>query len=247
MNKRTVAHLAFLALMATTSQAGDIRIDPDFSPGGTTGPLPLPVTYQFMTSWDGIQWTGEQMTSTREGLAYLNGFFINQPAIKEFEGVENVTIRWAGADFFKNQGTWKLNGNDIDMDLTGALGVATKRGLVPPDGWDSDKYPLNEIYFNTQYQWSFSYWTNPLPGQYDFWSILQHEMIHMLCVNSHATNPNSVMYGTFSAGERRWTLTEEDKQMLRIAGYQIIPAPGSVALVALGCTAAWRGRRRSAA
>lgn len=248
-NFRLAVVLCALTVMATNSHAQDIPIDPDFSAGGTTGPLTLPVSYQFSTSWDGIQWTAEQMTSTREGLAYLNGFFVDQPAITEFtKGLQNVTIRWAGADFFKDQGTWKLNGKDIPMNLNGKLAVATKRGLVAPEGWDHDKYPLNEIYFNTQYTWSFTYLTNPLPGEYDFWSILQHEMIHMLCVNRHADARNSVMYKSFRSGERRWELTEEDKQLLRNAGYHIVPAPGSMALLVLSCTTAvWHSRRRSAA
>lgn len=244
MHKMTL--LTILSLVATTSQARDIRIDPDFSPGGSVGPLPLPVSYRFMTSWDGVQWSSEQMTSTRGGMANLNAYFEDQPAIREFEAAQDFTMRWAGPDFFKDQGTWKLNGNDINMDLTGALAVATKRGLTAPPGWDSEKYPLNEIYFNSAYAWSFDPFTNPSAGQYDFWSILLHETIHMLCVNHHATNSNSVMYATFSSGERRWTLTEEDKQMLREAGYKIVPAPGTIALVAFGCIAATRGRRSAA-
>lgn len=247
MRMHKMAFLAFLSLTALTSQAQPINIDPDFSPGGNTEPLPLPVSYRFMTSWDGVQWNPNQMTTTRAGMANLNEYFQDQPAIREFEAAQDFTMRWAGPDFFKNQGTWKLNGNDINMDLTGALAVATKRGLTAPPGWDSEKYPLNEIYFNSSYAWNFDTSANPPAGQYDFVSVLLHEVIHMLCVNYHATNSNSVMYATFGTGERRTTLTEEDKQLLRNAGYKIVPAPGTVALLAFGCIAVVRGRGRAAA
>lgn len=126
--------LLALAGAATTSSA-DIQIDPDFSAGGSTEPLPLPVTYTFMTSWDGIQWTTEQKESTREAMTYLNSLFVSQPAIVELpEPAGGQTLRWGGADFFKDQGTWTLNGHDIPMDLTDAIAVATKKGLKPPPG-----------------------------------------------------------------------------------------------------------------
>jgi len=250
-------HLRILTLLAIVATAAslraDIPIDPDFSPGGTTAPLPLPVTYTFMTSWDGIQWTAEQKDSARLAFDYLESFFVTQPALVELPGPDDFTMRWAGADFFKDQGTWTLNGQPIDMDLSDGPAVATKKGLVPPAGWDLVKYPMNEIYFNSEVDWHYNPLTDPDEGdpavdddgEYDFWSVLLHETIHMYCVNYHSTDPNAVMYGYFSDGERRWTMTDADRKLLREAGYPMVPVPPAVLLGAVGLVA-WLKRRNAA-
>lgn len=252
-------HLRILTLLALVAAAAplqaDISIDPDFSAGGASAPLPLPVTYTFMTSWDGIQWTAEQKDSARLAFDYLESFFVTQPALVELPGPDDFTIRWAGPDFFKDQGTWTLNGQPINMNLTGALAVATKKGLVPPVGWDLEKYPMNEVYFNEQYKWHYNPLTDPdegdpgvdTDGEFDFWSVLLHEGIHMYCVNYHSTDPTAVMYKSLSDGERRWTLTEADRKLLRDAGYSMVPVPPAVFLGALGLgLVGWLKRRHTA-
>lgn len=74
-----------------------------------------------------------------------------------------------------------------------------------------------------------------------------HEKIHMLCVNDHSTNPSEredVMYWGIDYGQRKLTLTESDKQRLRDAGYDIVPAPGTPCLLAVCCIATLHSRRR---
>lgn len=223
---------------------GDILIDPQFPIGGTSSPLPMPILYQFHTSWDGIAWTEEQKESARGALAYLGGFFAVPSAFAEEASPDDFSIRWAGADFFKDHG--EHGGWDLDFD--GALAVAAKTQIGTDAPWDKNKYPLGEIYFNTKYRWHFNPFTDPdegksddptdpssyTDGEFDFWSILLHETIHMLCVNKHAEHSNEVMYPTFSDGERRWTIQESDKQLLREAGYPIVPVPDAAGLVLLG-------------
>jgi hypothetical protein len=61
--------------------------------------------------------------------------------------------------------------------------------------WPVAKYPLNEIYLNADIRWHYNPFTPPeegdpnIPndGEFDFWSVLLHEVIHMLSVNTHAS------------------------------------------------------------
>lgn len=248
--------VGLLVLMITLFVASDVsalQIDPDFSAGGSLGePLLHPVYYEFRTT-DGISWTDEEKNSARAALSYLNRFFVDQPFFTEKDTPDDFSIRWAGADFFKNYGQGTLNGKPINLNLTGALGVAAKNGLEPPAGWDREKYPLNEIYLNKDYKWHFNPFTQPeegkpdndadpssfTDGEFDFWSILLHEVIHMLCVNYHATHSDEVMFESFSDGERRWELKESDKQLLRNAGYNIVPEPGTWLLLGMGFSGIW--------
>jgi hypothetical protein len=237
-----------LLLITAPPAAGDINIDPQFPTDGATSPLSLPIPYYFKTSWDGVSWTTEQKDSARGALDYLGSFFVDQPAFVEQDSPDDFSIRWAGEDFFKD---WGESGN-WDLNLAGGLAVAAKSQIGSDAPWDKEKYPLGEIYFNKNYAWHFNPLTDPeegdpndpIDGEFDFWSILLHEAIHILCVNKHATDPDAVMYPSFSDGQRRWEIKEADKQLLREAGYEIIPAPGSmpISLLALGLLALLRRR-----
>ncbi len=69
----------------------------------------------------------------------------------------------------------------------------------------------------------------------------------MLCVIGHAPHSDEVMYRSYSDGERKWELKESDRQMLRDAGYKIIPEPSTLIiwslLGALGMTIGWWRRK----
>ncbi|MBI4893507.1 MAG: hypothetical protein HY821_22995 [Acidobacteria bacterium] len=211
-----------------------IRVDPEM-PYIVSPPLPLPVLFQFRTSDSGYSWTAEQKQAARDSISYLGTWFLDQPAFSEEASPDDFSIRWEGPAFFKD---WGEHGG-WDLNFAGALAVAAKNQIGGDAPWDRNRYPLGEIYFNTAYPWHYNPLTQPGAGEYDFPSILLHETIHMLCVNQHAAHQNEVMYYAFAAGERRWTLQESDLQLLRDAGYRMIPEPnpgilfGSALLVLL--------------
>lgn len=59
-----------------------------------------------------------------------------------------------------------------------------------------------DINMNPYFAWSGT-------SSYDFYSIFLHEVGHAAGLD-HSTNPNAVMYATFSAGETRRTLNFDD-------------------------------------
>lgn len=202
------------------------------------------ITYTFKTSWDGIAWTAEQMDAARDGIQAVDAVL----PLQSFQETGDFTLRWAGADFFKD---WRDGGayNHPGWDLTNPLAVSYKHDNGPwkglKDGSGNERYPNNEIYFNTAYPWSYSL-LGPEAGKYDFWTVLLHEVIHMLACDAHATHEDEVMYETISPGERK-TLKESDLDILRTAGYTVVPEPASwlVVVVAMGLVVC--GRRGSPA
>lgn len=134
-----------------------------------------------------------------------------------FEESADFTMRWAGADFFKN---WRDGGaySHPGWDLSNALAVAYKHDNGP---WDPNKYPNNEIYFNTGVPWSYSIF-DVEAGKYDFWTILLHEIIHMLACDAHATHPDEVMYESIGLGQRKF-LKLSDLDILIGSGYSVTP------------------------
>lgn len=226
-----------------------ISIDPGFPESAPSQPLSLPIPYSFRTSWDGITWTEEQKTSTRDAISYLETFFIDQPAFFEEASPDDFTLRWAGSDFFMDHGTGTFLGFPLDLDLSNSLAFAAKPGIENPP-WDTMQYPLNEIYFNTKYQWHYNPFTPPeegdpnddTDGEFDFWSVLLHEVIHMLSVNTHASDSDEVMFPDISDGEQRYQLKQSDIDLLKDAGYDVslkasprIPEPTStLGLLSLG-------------
>jgi hypothetical protein len=188
-------------------------------------------------------------------LEYLGSFFVTSPAFVEIPSPDDFTLRWAGADFFRNWGQVQRtdNGAMVSLDLTGAEGFSAKEIFIPPADW-AGKFPMNEIYFNVDRNWHYNPFTPPGPDEWDFPTALLHEVIHMLSVNGHSDDPDEVMYGGLQVGERRIEIKESDKDLLRGAGYDLriggnVPEPGTVWLLGSGflyvvVASALRGRFR---
>jgi hypothetical protein len=233
-----------------------ISIDPGFPPSAPSQPLLLPIPYSFRTSWDGIIWTDEQKVSARGAISYLGTFFIDEPAFFEQASPDDFTIRWARGDFFRDWGTGTFLGYPIDLNLgekpdgSKTLAFAAKPGIENPP-WPVEKYPLNEIYLNADIRWHYNPFTPPEEGdpnihndgEFDFWSVLLHEVIHMLSVNTHASDPKEVMFAEYSDGEQKYELKQSDIDLLRRAGYKVslearsrrVPEPTStLSLFSLG-------------
>jgi hypothetical protein len=225
------ARLAFaILLLGIPLSAEPILID-DPPPSQLAGDPPSPwhslagqpiITFALMTSWDGIIWSGEMTQAALDSISYLDqdGLPYNSLA----QGNTDFTMRWGGTDFFKD---WRSAGkySAAGWNLTNALAVAYKHNNGP---WDPVKYPNNEIYFNTGYTWSFGL-SSVDPNGYDFWTVLQHEVIHMLACDSHAVHDDEVMYPTVAKGVRKY-LQDSDKKILSDAGYS--PEPGTLGLAA---------------
>lgn len=268
-----VAGLSAAACMVATSNAITIDPGvPEGGYTGQT--LTLPIKFTFMTSWDGIGWSEEQKNSARDGFAYLSSFFSSQPAFQEEAGPDDFTIRWAGEDLFKNwaepyedaNGNGKYDEGEKYKDTNGngkrdnfdkwnysdALAFAVKPRPDNSTPWDQRTYPYNEVYFNTKYDWHYNPLTNPAEGdpdndedgEFDFWSVLLHETIHMMCVDGHAEHSDEVMYAYISDGQRKWELKESDKEMLRKAGYSIPDASTPTLLMTILSFSALAALRR---
>jgi len=235
---------AVALLLSATPTWGEI-IDPGF-PAGPHYTFDSPITWQFRTSWDGLTWSEEEMTSIRNAIDYLGSFFVASPLFVEIPVGDvaiaedpKVTIRKAGADFFKDWGAApsKDGRGNIDLDISKAIGFAAKDIFEPP--WDPGTYPMGEIYINNTKTFSSSP-TAPLPdGAYHLPTVTLHEMQHMLSVNSHAEHRDEVMYESIEPGEIK-QLQESDKKLLKDAGYnlKLVPEPGSTAaMLAAGVVA----------
>jgi hypothetical protein len=218
---------------ASSQTADEIPIDPGFPPVPSQ-PFSLPISYKFNTSFDGIEWTEEEKLAVRQDINYLGSFFEQQPAF--VEEYPDITLRWAGDDFFSNWGKVPVDGFQLDLNLTGALGFAAKPIFTPPAEW-KDKYPLGEIYFNKNKKWHFDQNNLPANDEYDFSTVVLHELIHMLSVNTHSDDKTEVMYKGLKPGETRRVIQQSDKDLLKKAGYdlRIAPEPSStLSLLALG-------------
>jgi hypothetical protein len=231
-----------VVVCAMFAAAAPIPIDPPLpAPGPGDPPSPWhslasqqTITFAFMTSWDGITWSEMIKTTALAAIADLDNQALPYHSLAE--GNTDFTLRWAGADFFRD---WRDDGayTDPGWDLTNPLAVAYKHNNGP---WDHGKYPNNEIYFNTGYDWSYSLFSVD-PAKYDFWTVLQHEIIHMLACDAHAIHPDEIMYPTIDKGIRRY-IQESDKDILRDSGYT--PEPGTIAYVVIGLVLLAANRRR---
>lgn len=240
-----LAAMMTLFMWLTSAQAAAILIDPT-PPAFDDPPSPWVsladqsiITYTFKTSWDGIIWTDEQKAVAYSAIGRVDSILPEQT----FEESADFTMRWAGSDFFKDwrDGDSYSNGG---WDLTGSLAVAYKHNNGP---WDPAAYPNNEIYFNSEVPWSFDLFSVDSNG-YDFWTVMLHEVIHMLASDAHAIHSDEVMYPYVSKGERKG-LKESDAEILRTAGYEVprLPEPATMALLLLGFAALGFARRERVA
>ena len=212
------------------------------SPWVSLGNQPV-ITYTFMTSWDHVGWTEAQKAPMRAAIKTIDGVLPNNT----FTETGDFTVRWGGADFFKD---WRSRDEHGDLDLTGPysaagwdlstpLAVAYKHNNGP---WDANTYPNNEIYVNSSYPWHMDPGTPPPADKYDLVSVLMHEIIHMLACDTHAVHPDEVMYATIGMGERK-SIQDSDLQILMSANYTV-PEPFTAGLLALGGLVLVRRRRK---
>jgi hypothetical protein len=208
------------------------------------------VTFAFKVGYGGLTWNLDQQTVVRGATGELDAGMLDQTFVESGD----FTLRWAGSDFFRDwrDGGWYTDGG-WNMGQRGStydapLAVAYKHDNGPWKGWkneagDQERYPNNEIYFNSLHPWSFRL-DGVDAGKYDFWSVALHEIIHMLACDNHATDPGEVMYESIGAGVRK-TMKDSDWQILRDAGYRIIPEPTSWVLMGAGLILMEFCRRRS--
>lgn len=222
VSARLKATLFSTALLGLTGPASAVPVDIDVPPPAFTDP-PSPwtslsdqavITYGFKTSWDGIGWTDQQKYFAYDALHQMDDILPDQ----QFVESGDFTIRWAGSDFFKDwrdQNKYTAPG----WNLSNALAVSYKHNNGP---WDASKYPNNEIYFNSGYKWSYQI-LGVDPDGYDFWTVMQHEIIHMLASDPHALGVDEVMYKEIDKGQRKY-LQPSDLQLLTGTGYSTNPA-----------------------
>jgi hypothetical protein len=216
------------------------------------------VTFQFMTSWDGIVWTQAQKDSFIAGASEidnelpLNTIVVQSPTER---AIPDFTARWAGADFFKNwrntgsyshpgwamgsepytdsnaNGRWDPGEPFTDENGNGSYNEAPLAVAYKHNNgpWDRSKFPNNEIYVNSAYPWSFDPNTVD-PNSFDLRSVLMHEIMHMLACDDHASHENEVMYESIGKGVRK-TIQDSDRAYLRGAGYTVIPEPSAAFLM----------------
>jgi hypothetical protein len=153
-------------------------------------------------------------------------------------------------------------GNTTDIHIhngaiDGAGGTLGQASITYDSGHGSESYPDGtpwhlildvDITMDTGETW-FTGAGNPPAGQFDYWSVVLHEIGHALGLG-HAdsgTEPNSVMLPTISSGTSRRTLTAEDKQViLTLYG---APEADTLALFGVGLATlfgCWRCKRGAA-
>lgn len=258
-------------MLPAAASAALVHADP--FPGGYSVQRSLPVHYAFMTSWDGIEWTEQQKSVARTAIAHLGAQFLFSVPFVEITGgtsagtgsedgppapkVPAFTLRWAGGDFFRDwpatdpeffEGTGEQERKKFDFSDHFALTYKGDSESPPRVPWPHAHYPINEIYFNTGEVWGF----NPFfvdEFKLDFWTVLMHEVVHMMSVEQHSDNPDDLMYREIEYGQRKWPRAG-DRALLRNAGYAMIPLPASgmllLSVLALGVAAGTLRRRRNA-
>jgi hypothetical protein len=187
----------------------------------------------------------DQKAVVYDVLQYLDFALLDQ----EFVESGDFTLRWGGADFFKD---WRGPGfMEPGWDMRSALAVSYKHDNGPWKNEPGNPFPNNEIYFNRAYSWSFDL-LGPPADKYDFWTVAMHEAIHMLACDNHAEHEDEVMFESIGIGVRKYPKLS-DVDILLAAGYNVdparlvpaVPEPATIVLVSLGgAVLAYRRRRR---
>jgi hypothetical protein len=201
---------------------------------------------------DSRPWTEKERNIIKEAFREWDVWICNEQTFYETTGdVWDVSLRWAGDELFKD---WSSTPGYENWKLTTALGMWTDK-LSPP--WDVTKYPVKEIYFNSQYfdsafdkingaTWYID--DNPTNNEiftgYDFLTVAKHEIGHFLGIRGdwgQQTTPppgktaDEVMWGRESPGVRK-DLRSSDLAELKALGYHVVPEPSTLILLGSGLT-----------
>ena len=140
--RKFFAVLCLLIMISIASSASAVPIDTDFYPPDVSfSPVTPPINFKFV---DSRIWTEKEKNIIREAIREWDVWICYDISFIETTGDDwDLSLRWAGADLFKNYGA--------KGDYTRALGVWSGKPGEFSVPWDTKDFPLKEIYFNSQY------------------------------------------------------------------------------------------------